>query len=51
MFERDPERVYDLRTLQRNLERGLITREQYQKHLDDSRQNDSAFHLHVSHKI
>ncbi len=34
MFERDPERVYDLRTLQRNLERGVITREQYQQHLD-----------------
>ena len=34
MFERDPERVYDLRTLQRNLERGLITQEQYQQHLD-----------------
>lgn len=34
MFERDPERVYDLRTLQRNLERGVITPEQYQQHLD-----------------
>lgn len=30
----DKERLFDVRTVERNIEKGLITREEYQAHLD-----------------
>jgi hypothetical protein len=30
----DKERLFDLRTVERNIEKGLITRKEYQEHLE-----------------